>query len=124
MAGITSKYTFYVLLFTFMMSLMQNLAILPAVGLYTMPDMNTGQQFNEVTAPSMYTYDSMLGIGGIAMVLTAVKAFFASLVNAIYVFPVITNWGLPLIYATIGQGIIAGLVIWDVIALWRGYEIL
>lgn len=122
--ALSAKITFYVILGVYLLALMQNLAILPAVGMNTMPTLETGQVFSEVSAPSMYQNDATLGLGGLVQILPAIKALIGSIVNVVYIMPIITGWGLPMAYAAFAQSLLLLLYGFDIFQLWRGYEIL
>lgn len=124
MPGITTRITFWIMCFLYVTALMQNLGVLPAnsVAMDTMQGLDTTGQFTEVAKPNAYQNDPMSLLSGLAFVVPALEAFVLSLGNMVYVIPIITNWGFDIQYALVAQGLILGLYIYDLIALWRGWE--
>lgn len=120
MAGITTRITTYIIVFCYCSGLLQALGVLPASN--SAIQIDGTKVFNKVSTPNQQFQDPFVGAG--LMVWQAVQAFIGSLVSVVYIFGVITQWGIDPAYAYAAQGIVLSVYVYDAIALWKGIDIL
>jgi hypothetical protein len=120
-AGISTRITFYVICFCYISTLLQSLNVLPAET-NTQPVMDTGAAFQQVSEQGEYFGDPWLGTAQMAW--QAVQAVVKSFIGVIYIFGTIVRWGIDPAYALAAQALVIAIYGYDLVALWKQWEIL
>lgn len=120
MVSITGRFTLYVVVFCFMSGLLQGLGVLPGSA-GTSPIMDT-TAFIAVDKPGESFNDPM--IGGSMMLWSAVQAVIGAFWSVMFIFGTLTQWGIDPAYAVAAQGILITIYGYDIIALWKGWDVI